>query len=283
MESQYSILTAMIETAHIFQYFPLTLKLFISKQIIQKALLHKATDKTIIAWTGGKDSTVLLWLIKSVCEEHHIPMPTAVFINEGSVFKEVTHFCTKLQKSWNLHVVTVQNDNIVSQHKRIGQNITIHTLSKQNRQELQAIGYFNKSFPYYPESFIGNHLMKTVPFQEYIAAHFITNVFIGIRWDEHDARSREQYFSPRKKPLHTRIHPILHFSEKDIWDTIHRYDIPFVSLYSKGYRSLGAKYSTQKTANVPAWLQNSSQTSERSGRQQDKEQIMEQLRNIGYM
>jgi phosphoadenosine phosphosulfate reductase len=105
----------------------------------------------------------------------------------------------------------------------------------------------------------------------------------AIRWDEQEARIEEDYFSQRTAPDHTRIHPILHFTERDIWDCIHLYDIPFCTLYRIGYRSLGAKNSTEKQADIPAWEQDLENTYERAGRGQDKEKVMEQLRSLGYM
>jgi phosphoadenosine phosphosulfate reductase len=105
----------------------------------------------------------------------------------------------------------------------------------------------------------------------------------AIRWDEQEARTKEDYFSPRTDPDHMRIHPILHFTERDVWDCIHQNDIPFCSLYNQGYRSLGAKGSTLKNSDIPAWKQDLENTVERSGRGRDKEKIMQQLRNLGYM
>jgi phosphoadenosine phosphosulfate reductase len=105
----------------------------------------------------------------------------------------------------------------------------------------------------------------------------------AIRWDEQEARIKETYFSERNDPKHTRIHPILHFKERDIWDNIHQQKMPFCSLYYQGYRSLGAKGSTTKLFDIPAWEQDLENTPERAGRGQDKEQIMEQLRSLGYM
>ena len=105
----------------------------------------------------------------------------------------------------------------------------------------------------------------------------------AIRWDEQEARVKEQTFSPRTNPAHTRIHPILHFKERDIWDTIHAHKIPYCSLYSQGYRSLGAKGSTYKNSDIPAWEQDLENTTERAGRGQAKEQVMAKLRDLGYM
>ena len=79
------------------------------------------------------------------------------------------------------------------------------------------------------------------------------------------------------------MHPILHFRERDIWNLIFNEKIPYCSLYDEGYRSLGAKGSTMKNSDVPAWEQDLENSPERAGRGQDKEKIMEQLRDLGYM
>jgi phosphoadenosine phosphosulfate reductase len=72
-------------------------------------------------------------------------------------------------------------------------------------------------------------------------------------------------------------------SEKDIWDAHHKFEIPYCELYAKGFRSLGAKSSTTKNSDNPAWEQDLDHTSERQGRNQDKEAIMQRLRELGYM
>ena len=40
---------------------------------------------------------------------------------------------------------------------------------------------------------------------------------------------------------------------------------------------------TTKTSDLPAWKQDLESTTERSGRKQDKENLMEKLRDLGYM
>jgi len=125
--------------------------------------------------------------------------------------------------------------------------------------------------------------MKTVAMNIYLEATKADALITGIRWDEQEARANEIYFSPRKLPKHTRIHPILHLKEKDVWEATHKYKLPYVDLYEKGYRSLGAKVTTLKPSDKPAWKQDLDHTTERVGRQQDKEQIMKRLRDLGYM
>jgi phosphoadenosine phosphosulfate reductase len=107
----------------------------------------------------------------------------------------------------------------------------------------------------------------------YAISEFGIKAFIsGIRWDEHQSRSNEKYFSPRNS--HSRIHPILHFTLEDIWSYIKNSKVPYVSLYDEGYKSLGEAPFTN-----PASHPNDS---ERSGREATKEKTMKRLRDLGY-
>jgi sulfate adenylyltransferase subunit 2 len=149
-----------------------------------------------------------------------------------------------------------------------------------------------------------------------------TGVIVGARADEEGSRSKERYFSPRtvqsqwdvaEQPpefwnqyktdyapgTHVRIHPLLDWTELNIWEYIWREGIPTVSLYydqgdGHRYRSLGCAPCTNpiaSTAKTPGdivvelsmgQLRN---VAERSGRAQDKEDGggLETLRREGYM
>lgn len=268
--------------------FKITLdhKIELSKWIIYQALTQFGIEKTTVAWTGGKDSTLILWFVKQVVKEHNLKMPSLMFINEGHVFDEITDFVKKLSKDWKLKVDEVHNSNVSSKAKKIGDLITVSKLDKINQQEIKRLGYTKSTFPFQPESYIGNHLMKTVAMNRYLSKTHYQAVITGIRWDEQKARQNELYFSQRGDkftPNHTRIHPILHFTEKEIWEAILKLKVPFCSLYKKGYRSLGAKGTTHKAGTKPAWEQDFDKVPERAGRAQDKEGIMDNLRKLGYM
>lgn len=258
-------------------------KVDLSKQVIRDALSRFGHERIALAWTGGKDSTTMVWLFGRVCAELSIPVPKCMFIDEGDVFEEIYAHVHYLKERWNLDLVVVKNLDVISKTESLGDIVKVETLSARNRQELSLIGSEDKEFPFDPESYVGNHLMKTVPMKMFIEEHRVEALATAIRWDEQEARVEEQYFSPRKNPDHFRIHPILHFSERDVWETIRSFGIPYCSLYTLGYRSLGAKHSTGKNSDIPAWQQDMESTPERNGRGQDKEMVMEKLRELGYM
>jgi sulfate adenylyltransferase subunit 2 len=149
-----------------------------------------------------------------------------------------------------------------------------------------------------------------------------TGVIVGARADEEGSRSKERYFSARDQQsewdvgdqppelwkqyktdfapgTHVRIHPLLDWTELNIWEYIERERIPVISLYfnqgnGKRYRSLGCYPCTSpvesEARNVPEIIEELrsgkfADIAERSGREQDKEDGggLETLRRGGYM
>jgi phosphoadenosine phosphosulfate reductase len=217
-------------------------KIHKTEAIIKKAAQLYKPEEIAIAWTGGKDSTVLLHCIKSIYG--NIPFPV-VFNDSGMEFPEIYDFIRNISEKWKLQLTIVP-----------------HT--KQDQEDyLKTQDFFSK------RRF--SRVMKINAINEYLKDSPVKSLMAGIRWDEHWARSKEKYISPRNG--HTRIHPLLHFTEKDIWTYIKTNNVPYVTLYDQGYRSLGEKTFTQKAEPGEG---------ERSGREQEKESLMEKLRNMGY-
>ncbi len=217
-------------------------KVEFAKNIIDKASNRFNLDKTVVAWTGGKDSTVVLHLIRQMYGSVKFP----VMFNDSTLeFPEIYEFIEKISRSWNLELVIERHDSSL--------------LAKYEASKSKS------------EKFMLLREMKIKALKDFQSRNSIEAYIVGIRWDEHPSRSREKFFSTREN--HTRVHPILDFTEKDIWDYIHKFDVPYVNLYDQGYRSLGEKPLTKKA--LPG-------EGERSGRERKKEDKMSKLRNMGY-
>jgi sulfate adenylyltransferase subunit 2 len=172
---------------------------------------------------------------------------------------------------------------------------------------------------------------KTLGLKAVIEEHGFVGIVAGIRRDEEATRAKERVFSPRgveggwdvkEQPpefwdqyktefapgTSIRIHPLLHWTELDIWLYIQRENIPIVPLYyAKAYnefegrdfggkmmrfRSLGEKGITWPTESSAATIEEiitelrTTKTSERSGRPMgadEDESSFERLRADGYM
>ncbi len=221
----------------------LSQKIFRSQQIIRQADKRYSRESTVVAWTGGKDSTVLLHLIRNL---YQTKVPFPVLFNDSTMeFLEIYAFIKNLSRKWNLELIVVPH--LTSDLKKFD--------SIKDKTQLNRLA----------------RLMKINAINHFLATRPVKAFMVGIRWDEHPARSQESYFSPRKG--HYRVHPILHFTETDIWEYINKYRVPYVKLYDQGYRSLGEKPFTQKAEFGG---------NERSGREPEKEKLMEQLRQMGY-
>jgi phosphoadenosine phosphosulfate reductase len=260
----------------------------LSKAVVREAYEKFKPEELGATWTGGKDSGLTLWIIRQVCIEKGISLPKTMIIGEGDEFEEIEDFVEEYKKQWKVPLEVCRNDDVLKAAKHtLGATVRVRDLNKRNQEELKRIGFEEDEFPFEAESYTGNHLMKSVVFNQWLERNNIKGVFQGLRWDEHPARFDDEYFEYKEGehliPEHTRIRPILHFTEKDLWDTYAAFDIPHVILYERGYRSLGAKTTSVKESDIPAWEQDLENTDERAGRRQDKEKAMERLRKLGYM
>lgn len=261
----------------------------ISKEVIRQAFDRFKPGELGITWTGGKDSGLGLWIIRQVCQEKGVPLPKTMIIGEGDEFEEIEAFVDHVKKEWNVPLEVCRNEDVLkAANYTLNTTVNVKGLNERNRAELARIGFEEDEFPFEAESYAGNHLMKTVVFNQFLERNNIKGIFQGLRWDEHPARFNDEYFEYKEAshlvPEHTRIRPILHFTEKDLWDTYAAFNIPYCSLYERGYRSLGAKTTSLiSVEGVPSWKQDLENTEERAGRRQDKEKAMERMRQLGYM
>lgn len=178
-----------------------------SKRVI-KAALNRWNPKVAVAFTGGKDSTVLLHLVKRLAKEP----PAVMFIDHKLHFEETYEFVKTISKHWGFEVLYECDKEVLKK------------LQKENNPEKKRVLA---------------RWLKIRTIEKAIKKYKWKALFVGIRWDEHPARASEKYFS--KRAGHFRVHPILHFKEEDVWAYIRRFKIPYNPLYDAGYRSIGEK------------------------------------------
>lgn len=271
----------------------------------------------VVMWTGGKDSTLVLSIIRTVAREHGYEVPPVIFIDHFQHFDTLVTFVERWADEWDLELIIARNDTVGDLASEPGDEIRVADLDAHNRRHVREIlQYDDDTFPFLLDTYVGNHLLKTVPLNDAIESVDADGIFSGVRWDEQAARSDESFFSARHDestyPPHDRIHPILQFTEADVWqlfwrtivpdevpaypdkgyvpagvddlpDGVDLEDVPVAPKYFDGYRSLGSEVSTERSGSEPAWQQDLEHTTERAGRAQDKEDLMERLRDLGYM
>lgn len=242
-------------------------------------------DKIAMLWSLGKDSNTMIWLAKKAFFGH-IPFPVA-HLDTGAEFPETYAFRERYAKEWGLTLIA---------------------------DMCPPLDQVDDTLP--PASRFAAR--KTAGLKEAVAKYGFNGIIAGIRRDEQSMRAKERVFSPRTADgqwdfrdqppefwdqyktdyppgTHIRIHPLLHWTELDIWRYIEREGMPIVPLYfaknGKRYRSLGEIGITfpidSEAATIPdiiAELERT-KTEERAGRAMDheSEDAFERLRADGYM
>jgi len=258
-----------------------------SKTIYILREAYSRLRKVALLWSIGKDSTSLLWITRKAFFGR-IPFPV-IHIDTSYKLKEIYQFRDRYSREWGLDLMISRNE-------------------KALQEGMSPV----------KEKFECCNSLKTQALKDTLGEYGFSGLFLAIRRDEHGIRAKERYFSPRNEQFqwnykdqpaelwdlyrsqpdeekHLRIHPMLHWTELDIWRYVQREKIPIVSLYfaknGKRYRSIGCETccspvdSHADTIDKVVRELETTNTAERSGRAQDKEDTytMQKLRSLGYM
>ncbi len=283
-----------------------------SVHILREA--YKEFSQLCMLWSIGKDSTVLLWLTRKAFFGH-VPIPL-VHIDTAYKIPAMIQYRDEFAKQWNLTMIYGQNEEAL-RTKQTFPDGAIDRIACCKALKSDALkNTLSGAWKRYKL----NH--ATGQYEVDTNTEAYTGVIVGARSDEEGSRSKERYFSPRDKRsdwnvgdqppelwkqyktdfapgTHVRIHPLLDWTELNIWEYIQRERIPITDLYfdhgeGTRYRSLGCYPCTnpvESTAkNVDEIIEELrsgkfANIAERSGRAQDKEDGggLETLRREGYM
>lgn len=211
-----------------------------ARDLLREVLEGHSADRVAVAFTGGKDSTLALFFWRQTLLDASANTPAlALNLDTGVKFPEVLDFRDQLVRTWG---------------------VRLHIARPQGAHAPVAV-----------DKAACCKERKIVPLLTAIAELGLSLLITGIRADEHPSRAALPFLE--QCAGHARLHPLLAFSEMDVWAAIQEYDLPWSALYERGYRSLGCVPCTE----LPA-----KDGDERSGRAPRKEAIMEDLRALGY-
>jgi sulfate adenylyltransferase subunit 2 len=265
-------------------------------------------------WSIGKDSTVLLWLARRAFFGH-VPFPL-VHIDTHFKIPEMIHYRDRLAREWKLNMIYGENAAALAAKTTFPDGkvdrLTCCRLLKSEALKHTLSGEWTR----YRMDHAKGAYVRDESREPY------TGVIAGVRADEEGSRSKERTFSPRDRQnewdvgdqppelwnqyktdfapgTHVRIHPLLDWTELNVWEYIERENIPVVPLYfnqgtGKRYRSLGCfpcttpiQSQARTVGEIIEELRSGqlANVAERSGRAQDKEDGggLETLRREGYM
>ncbi len=275
---------------------------------------YREFKSLVMLWSIGKDSTVLLWLARKAFFGH-VPFPL-VHIDTSYKIPDMIKYRDELALKFKLNMVVGQNVQALKD-KRTYPDGALDRIACCKALKTDALK--NTLSGAWPRKRL-NH--KTGQYDIDTNTEPYTGVIVGARADEEGSRSKERYFSPRDRNsdwdvgdqppelwnqfktdfapgTHIRVHPLLDWTELNIWEYIERESIPITYLYfdqgnGKRYRSLGCYPCTNPVDSTAKNIKEIIEElrsgkfkniAERSGRAQDKEDGggLETLRKEGYM
>ena len=147
-----------------------------------------------------------------------LPRVPVVFLDTGYHFAEVYEYRDRMAREWNLNLVSLQPDQSVAE------------------QESQ-FGILNQTDP-------GRccGIRKVKPLFRSLEGYALW--FTGLRREQAKSRAALKEVEDFTLPSGTiirKISPLTEWSAKDVWTYAQENDIPLLSLYDKGYTSIGCE------------------------------------------
>ncbi|MDD4102028.1 MAG: sulfate adenylyltransferase subunit CysD [Kiritimatiellae bacterium] len=282
-----------------------------SVHILREA--YREFKSLVMLWSIGKDSTVLLWLARKAFFGH-VPFPL-MHIDTHYKIPEMIEYRDRVALEWGLDLIVGENRKALDERHTFpdGQATRVECCRSLKSEALK-----HTLSGEWPRRRM-DHKVGRLEAEERREA--FTGVIVGARADEEGSRSKERYFSARDRQnewdvgdqppelwrqyktdfapgTHVRIHPLLDWTELNIWEYIERERIPIIPLYfdrgdGRRYRSLGCYPCTSPVVSEAKSVTDIVEElragkfrdiAERSGREQDKEDGgLETLRRGGYM
>jgi len=217
-------------------------KLEFSRQKLREIRGKVDPSRIYVAWTGGKDSTLVLYLWRELLRSASDPGSVhALNVDTGLKFPEIIRFRDEMNLRWEIDLNIARPD------------------------------YDPASYPVAKDKLKCCTDLKISPLKNALKELGIRCLITGIRADEHLSRGKRAYLETDEIGCF-RLNPLLHWTEMDVWSFIWQEGLNYCPLYEQGYRSLGCMPCTHKTDDP----------GERSGRDNIKEKQMDVLRSLGY-
>lgn len=185
-----------------------------SLDFIRKKLGEYDDGKVVAIGSFGKDSIALTHLVIQVKPDLSI-----VWIKTPFLPKETIEFQKRVTKMWGLNLVTVESEH-ANDEEFMREVVLKPNLPKTN-----------------PE--LCCQIFKVEPTMRYVNEKDVDAWFSGLRRTESEKRGK--YTRVWKQGPFTKLHPILDWTEADVWRYTASHHLPVHPWYGEGYRSIGCE------------------------------------------
>jgi phosphoadenosine phosphosulfate reductase len=180
--------------------------------------LSRFPSRIVLSSSFGAQAAVSLHLVSS--QRPDVPV---ILVDTGYLFAETYRFIDELTErlSLNLHVYRAQLSP-AWQEARYG---------KLWEQGVEGIERYNK-------------MNKVEPMQRALQELEVRAWFSGLRRQQSSTRQNREILELSKGRL--RIHPIVDWTDRDVFNYLKKHDLPYHPLWHEGYVSIGDVHTTSK-------------------------------------
>lgn len=213
---------------------------------------HKMKE-TVISFSGGKDSTVLLDIVRQ-----DFPDTPAVFINTGLEYPEIVEFVKTIKNVETIRpkmnfkkVIEKYGYPVIS--KEVSGRIYEVRNSKSQKlinirlygDEKGNIGKISEKWKYLINSDIKISskccdVMKKRPFKKVMKNY--SGVYIGTMASDSRLRKTAYLRTGCLNYENGQATPLAFWTEKDIWEYIRKYNLRYSKIYDMGYKRTGCMF-----------------------------------------
>lgn len=180
--------------------------------------LEQFGSDVVLTSSFGIQAAVMLHLVSQLKPD--IPV---IFIDTGYLFPETYRFAEELRQRLNLNIRKYHATTTAAEQEALHGK-----LWEQGLEGLNKYHFINKVEPM-------NRAIEETGAQAWLA---------GLRRNQASTRSQLRVVEKQNKVL--KIHPIIDWTDRDVYQYLKKHDLPYHPLWEQGYISVGDWHSTSK-------------------------------------
>lgn len=187
-----------------------------------ESIARSAPAQLAMTSSFGIHSAVSLHLINQV-----IPNIPVIMIDTGYLFPSTYQYATQLEQSLKLNLKVFQSDVSAARFESLHGQLW--------QQGLAGIEQYNQ-------------LRKVQPLDKALTQLSVETWFSGIRRDQSDLRKNMDWVTVKNQRY--KIHPMLDWTDRDLYIYLQKHKLPQHPLWEQGYLSVGDTHTTRSIHEV---------------------------------
>ena len=207
---------------------------------VHRAIADHGEDGTYLAWSGGKDSTVLLHIVRSL--GYDVPV---MYNNTLIEFPECRRFVKRIAQDWNLNLIEARprDKRFLDCVQEYGWPLFGKPIRAGSGQKIKAGGMTVAELADKGIRLSDRccYWLKEKPCIQAVREHGFTCGMTGIMASESHNRMMlwmqkgPYYPTVKRKPAPVMCHPLMIWTDADVWEYIGSRNVPYSPLYDMGH------------------------------------------------